>query len=135
MADEPKMVVFCGGCSLPLDENPNAALGTQPPCPECGSRTRYMRTVPNRGHVLMSSTVRKKPGEKRSPIEERHGDIVSSDGRWLRIHRIIDRRHNRYYEKVHDHETREILREVNEPLTDHRGRGDAKPRSPRLPTT
>jgi hypothetical protein len=70
--------------------------------------------------------VHKKPGEKRSPVEERHGDIFSSDGRWLRIHRIIDRRRNGYYEKIHDHETREVLREVDEPLSEYRGRGDAR---------
>ena len=46
----------------------------------------------------------------------------------MRLHRIIDRRHNRYYEKVHDPESREVIREVDEPLTDHQGRGDAKRR-------
>jgi hypothetical protein len=88
-----------------------------------------MRTIPNRGHMITSSTVQRKPGQKRPPVEERKGDIFSSDGRWLRIHRIIDRRRNRYYEKIHDHETREVLREVTEPLTEHRGRGDAKRRN------
>ena len=90
------MVVYCGGCSLVLDEDPNAELGTRSQCPECGARGRYMRTIPNSGHIIASSTVRKKPGEKRSPVEERHGDIRSSDSRWLRIRRIIDRRRNRY---------------------------------------
>ena len=31
-------------------------------------------------------------------------------------------------EKIPDHETREVLREVDESLTDHRGRGDARRR-------
>jgi hypothetical protein len=56
---------------------------------------------PNAGRILMSSTVVRKPGQKRSPIEERHGDVLEqSTGRWLRITRIIDRRNNRYYEKI-----------------------------------
>jgi hypothetical protein len=33
-----------------------------------------------------------------------------------------------YYEKILDPETREVLREVQEPLSEHRGRGDAGPR-------
>jgi len=54
------MVVYCGGCSLVLDEDPNAELGTRSQCPECGARGRYMRTIPNSGHIIASSTVRKK---------------------------------------------------------------------------
>jgi hypothetical protein len=30
----------------------------------------------------------------------------------MRLHRNIDRRSNRYYEKVHDPDTREVTREV-----------------------
>ena len=82
---------------------------------------------PNAGRILMSSTVVRKPGQKRSPIEERHGDVLErSTGRWLRITRIIDRRNNRYYEKILNPETRTIMRKVNEPLTKHRGRGSAR---------
>jgi hypothetical protein len=51
-----------------------------------------MRTIPNSGHIIASSTVRKKPGEKRSPVEEKTRRHLSSDGRWLRIDRtsIVD---------------------------------------------
>jgi hypothetical protein len=44
----------------------------------------------------------------------------------MRVRRVVDRRNNYYYEKIHDPETREVVREVEQPLTDHRGRGDAK---------
>jgi hypothetical protein len=40
---------------------------------------------------------------------------------------VIDRRGNRYFEHITDNETGEIIRVVDEPLTDHRGHGSAKP--------
>lgn len=42
--------------------------------------------------------------------------------------RILDRDNNRYVEKVVDPETGEVLRDVEEPLSEHQGRGSAKPR-------
>ena len=35
--------VFCGECSLRLDEAHDAELGTRLPCPECGSYDRAIR--------------------------------------------------------------------------------------------
>jgi hypothetical protein len=47
-------------------------------------------------------------------------------GRWHLLHRVIDRRNNRYYERIEDEETGEVVRLVEEPLTEHQGRGDAR---------
>jgi hypothetical protein len=77
----------------------------------------------------MRSTVKKRPGEPRPPVEEVSGDVYShSLGRMVRIQRIIDRRRDLYYERVLDPVTREVLREIEEPLSQHTGRGSAKRR-------
>jgi DNA-directed RNA polymerase subunit RPC12/RpoP len=130
MNESPRWIVKCADCSLVLNEPYDMLLGTRAGCPHCGSRARSMRwTGPNAGHILISEKVQRKPGQKRSPSESIKGDIYSvAKGKMLRIHRIIDRRRNFYYEKVHDPDTREVLREVEEPLTEHRGHGSAKPR-------
>lgn len=45
---------------------------------------------------------------------------------WMRRVQIIDRRGNRYVKRVEDPETGEVVRNVDEPLTEHRGYGSAK---------
>lgn len=46
--------------------------------------------------------------------------------RFVRKQRTLDRDNDRYAEKVVDPETGEVLRDVEEPLSDHRGHGSAK---------
>jgi hypothetical protein len=46
----------------------------------------------------------------------------------MKLRRIIDRRNNRYQELVVDPQTGETVREVDEPLSEHRGHGSAKPK-------
>ncbi len=41
--------------------------------------------------------------------------------------RFIDKDGDLYHERVVDVETGEVVRDVTEPLSDHRGRGSAKP--------
>jgi hypothetical protein len=130
MGDFDGWNVYCGECALKVDDDPNTGIGEWPPCPECGSRTRSMRPDgPTAGRIMLGLTALKRPGEKRHGIEERHGDSLQvSTGRWVRRHRVINRRTNRYHEKIIDEETREVIREVDEPLTNHQGRGNAKPK-------
>lgn len=48
--------------------------------------------------------------------------------RWHNLHRIIDRRRNRYFEHIEDEKTGKVVRHVDERLSDHIGRGSAKRR-------
>ncbi len=48
--------------------------------------------------------------------------------RFIRKQRTLDRDNDRYAEKVVDPETGEVLRDVEEPLSEHQGRGSAKAR-------
>lgn len=60
-------------------------------------------------------------------MEQKAGDSYSyAQRRWVQLRRVIDRRNNRYQEKIEDPETGEVLRDVDEPLSDHIGRGDAR---------
>jgi hypothetical protein len=118
--------VFCSGCSLRTGEDPDAF--PHGPCPECGSGARYIRYLGSDARMMVRSTVKRRPGQKKTPVESKQGDELSvARGRWVRVHRIIDRRRDLYYEKIHDPETRKILHEVEEPLTQHRGHGSARP--------
>ena len=45
--------------------------------------------------------------------------------KWMQVHQLVDRRGNRYVKKVEDPETGEVLRDVDEPLTDHQGYGSS----------
>jgi len=69
----------------------------------------------------------KNPGETRPTIEVK---AVPESNRALRrqvhVERIIDRENDRYFERVTDYETGEVIRECEEPLSKHVGRGNAK---------
>ena len=54
------------------------------------------------------------------------GNEFNSDGHMMRIERIIDRQNDRYTETVIDEDTGETVRQIDEPLSQHMGRGSAK---------
>jgi hypothetical protein len=133
MTEEGTWLVYCDHCAVEIEEVAELPpLGEHSPCPECASVARFFRwTGENAGYITMKSTVKRKPGERRSPVESISGDVYSQSlGRMVRINRIIDRRRDLYYERVLDPNTREVLREVEEPLSKHTGRGSAKSRRP-----
>jgi hypothetical protein len=53
-------------------------------------------------------------------------DLHRKTGLWSRLLRIIDRQNNRYKEEITNAETGEVLRSVDEPLSDHKDRGSAR---------
>jgi hypothetical protein len=68
------------------------------------------------------------PGEKKPFIEQKTGNSYwRKMGKWMRRVQIIDRRGNRYVKRVDDPKTGEVVRDVDEPLTNHQGFGSAKP--------
>jgi hypothetical protein len=65
--------------------------------------------------------------------EQTSGDDYHQDtGEWRHVTRVIDREHDRYTERVID-TAGDVVREVDEPLSEHRGRGAAKRRPPNDP--
>jgi hypothetical protein len=121
---------FCKECETLLGEIAEGA-----PCPRCGATARLFKIG-----VHASITMRSKVAGVAYPPGKR-GDhwfvrfVSGSDwwrkmGKWTHFNRIIDRRGNRYRETITDEETGETIHHCEEPLSEHRGHGSAKPRNP-----
>ena len=53
-------------------------------------------------------------------------DLFQATGEHRQVDRVIDRESDLYFEKITDADSGQVVREVSEPLSKHRGRGDAK---------
>jgi hypothetical protein len=74
----------------------------------------------------------RRPGVSRPVLESVSGDdLTVSTGAWVHRERTIDRSGGRYRERIVDPWTGEVIRDVDEPLHDHRGHGSAKSGAPR----
>ena len=72
----------------------------------------------------------RRPGVKKPIYESVAGDDQHrSSGQWNHLTREIDRESNRYREVIVNPQTGEVIRQVDEPLTSHVGRGSAKPKT------
>lgn len=125
------LVVWCGSCGTILDESPDIPLGERPPCPKCQDPADRIIGPPlskREGLYIRAGDKGGPPsGKHRYSVESMGGFDYHRDSKKLRIvNRTINRRDNEYHEKVIDPETGEVLREVHEPLTKHRGRGAAR---------
>ncbi len=100
------------------------------PCPECGQNGQLHKAYEKSAHlklgldILANSRLRQKRGvysEFSKQMEQ--GRFESGDPslkRGVNLVRIIDRENNEYHEVVENAETGKIIREVHEPLTQHR---------------
>jgi hypothetical protein len=71
----------------------------------------------------------KRPGHKKAIYESVTGDdLHRNSGEWNKITREIDRENNRYSETIVNPINGKVLRQVDEPLSEHTGRGSAKPK-------
>jgi Zn finger protein HypA/HybF involved in hydrogenase expression len=125
----PEAVVICKVCEARLDESASAPAEERQPCPNCGSLERHFAlTLEGKVNVHSSLGYKAKSGAKGKPfMEVKQGDSYStSRGRFMHLLQIVDRRKNRYRKLVTDPETGEVLRDVDKPLTEHTGHGDAR---------
>ena len=77
--------------------------------------------------VKEKSRHRSPAGKNTFNVEITEGnDLHRNTGKWNKLWRRVDREGNKYQERIIDGETGEIIRDVNEPLGQHKG-----PRSPR----
>ena len=118
--------IQCSGCDAILLEP--FQVESRDPCPECGSTNRkFSMDAADRlwlGEML--GMKQKRPGEKRPILETKCGDsLFRKTNEWHKLVRVIDRHNDRYYEFITNEEG-EVLRHVEEPLSEHRGRGSAK---------
>jgi hypothetical protein len=101
-------------------------------CPECGSERRHIvATLTSTAQVRSRiDTKARREGARKAFLEERSGDdLWRKFGKWMKLTRLVDRDRDRYFEHIEDPETGEVARHVDEPLSQHRGRGSAKPKT------
>jgi hypothetical protein len=105
------------------------------PCENCGQRglkiaVQATAKIAHQVHVGMKA---KRPGRKKPIYDAKMGDSQSTaTGQWNQVEQIIDRTNTTHdeswYTKRVVTKDGEVLRDVSEPLKDHTGRGDAKPK-------
>lgn len=122
----------CSQCGTRIEEPQDTPVVARTPCPACRSTARTFNV-----HVQETLTLRekiglkhKRPGHKKPIYESVSGDdLHRKSGQWNHLTREIDRENDRYKEVILNPTTGEVIRSVDEPLTEHTGRGSAKPKS------
>jgi hypothetical protein len=118
--------VACAQCGGAIDERPD----DRRPCPSCGSLTRAI-TASGSASIKFETHIGtrvRQPGGWRWRRQVDSGDSFHrKTGIWNLLHRSMDRDADWYDEVVTDSEGN-VIHEVHEPLSDHQGHGDARPR-------
>jgi len=112
-----------------LDEDPSTPVEARTPCPTCGSTARAFKIHLETKIELHSQLgIKARHGGEGKPFQEgKYGDdLHRKTGKWNKLERTIDRCNDRYTERIEDGETGAVIRDVDEPLSQHRGHGSAK---------
>ena len=120
--------VHCGQCGAPLDERPGVPVEDRTPC-ACGSTARrYSQSINSELKIRTSALVRQKhPSKEGWLIDMFVGQDFRHDIKdWVNKFRRIDRADARYIEHIVT-EDGKVIKDVNEPLSAHRGHGSDKP--------
>ncbi len=122
--------VTCGNCGISV--NDDTQKENKELCPNCGSILRNVHiTVNDSATAYDSLRVKQKDPSKKSKDKLR----VDSFSGYERSHmlnkivekqKVIDKNNNRYHEKIIDPDTKEVIHECNEKLSDHKNHGYAK---------
>jgi hypothetical protein len=130
------MPVKCGN-GHDVGEDFDPPTGARRPCPECGSTVRAYGDV---GTVTVRVRVwgRDKffrAGYKRPAAwgVTAMPSLFRKTGRLHLTDRSFDRIRDWYHERIVDAETGELVHECDEPLSQHRGHGDARRSTPQRP--
>lgn len=122
--------VLCASCDYVLADPLNSS--ERVPCPRCGSTSRRIYELVEEeiqaGNYIVSRAyaggTSKRKGFK---WEASAGVEISKNlGRFVTKTRLIDKVADRYVERIFDPVTGEVLRDVDELLSEHRGRGSAR---------
>ncbi len=121
-------LVACGSCGVPIDESADVPIEDRMPCPQCGSTAREFSVrlkVEAKAQVGLGFK-QKRPGSNKPIAEGFTGrELRKSVGDFVDKERLIDRENDRYREKVVT-DSGEVIRDVDEPLSEHRDYGSAK---------
>ena len=120
--------VRCGQCRTPLNEPLQTPAESRIPCRRCGSTSRlfekaFAATISFRALLGMKA---RKPGRKPFLEQSIGPSFFKNAKRWVERFMRIDRRSNQYKEVVTDPATGTIIHKCEEPLSKHRGHGNAQ---------
>lgn len=121
--------VRCGQCKTLLDEPLQTVADSPFPCPKCGSTLRlFDKTLAATVTARASLGLKARESGRRKPFLEQisGASYFRKAQRWVERLMRIDRRNNQYREVVNDPETGAIIHKCEEPLSKHRGHGDAR---------
>ena len=105
-------------------------------CSNCGHRYEWMLAgapgCPIAGVLMTTRETRPGVSKRKGRVKEtKQGDSWShSLQQFVRIYQEVNYHENMYRKVVVDPKTGGVLRNVEEPLTEHRDRGSAKPKKP-----
>ena len=124
------MPTFCFACETLRSEEESASF--KEACQKCG-HTMTVSYPPGQEFNLVAggfSITSKPPEGGRWFSQQRlyHSHYKKDDEHHV-VQRHINRDGDSYYERIINKETGEVVREVKEPLSEHRGRGSAKKKS------
>lgn len=125
----------CSDCGESLDPAVHG-VGEKLPCPNCGSlkKTIGLSIVEDAG-ISIKEALRGKVKDVTKPAKSKlrqdffiGDDLHRSSGKWNKKERYINKDEDTYKEVVIDPTTGEIIHHCEEPLSQHQGHGDAKPK-------
>jgi DNA-directed RNA polymerase subunit RPC12/RpoP len=130
---EPNTNVSCSRCGASVPEP--GRIDDQTPCPSCGSTARtFAVTLTDKAEAHDSLGTKARHGDigKVKPHRETFTgfDYHQDSAEWRQVSRVVDREADRYTERIVD-AAGNVVRDVDEPLSEHRGHGTAKRRRSR----
>lgn len=134
--------LHCAACNEPLPVEQLAPGAPQTPCPKCGSTAQHVTlkffdTVTTKVRDTLKGKL--KDPSRTGKAKVRQEFVYGADKRhskddYVYKERVIDKDNNRYRELVKEEDTGEIIRDIDQPLTDHTGHGSAKFKKPPPPS-
>lgn len=108
------------------------------PCPKCGGTSRVLELSASDGaRFHESSRVRqKRKGYDEFMVESIQGWFPAGDSKLkngVNKVRIIDKEKNEYHETVKDARTGEVIRDIHEPLSQHKQQTSQPPKNVKKP--
>ena len=130
MDDRPATGVSCGRCGRTLPDSENGPVDQRRPCPDCRSLARrFERTMAEAISIRDSLATKLIRGATGEVAQEQFvgADHTKADGSWTEKTVLVDHETDRYVERVVRERDGAIVRDVDEPLSAHTGRGSDRP--------
>ena len=129
MSEEVLKTIKCEECGEVLSETSETTFEGSAPCPKCGSKAqRFEITISESLQMHEQVNIKSRYGNAgKVYLESKAGDdFFRKTGEWNSLERVIDHENDVYREVITNPRTGELIRHVEEPLSEHQGHGSAK---------